>query len=603
MRTREFAEKHVRFDKPGSPITGRFRLPLYPFLGKPMDASDDIRIKRMVIYKASSCLGTVLGQIINAKRVACDVGDQIMVCQTDDDAAKFAKTRGKEWMQSVPDVMRLLKSDKYSCTNDLWLFRHKFLIITGPGITSAQSDQVRYVQTDESHLDKYADGILAEFEKRMGSRFSRQATHITTAPAQGKEVDRFFYQGTQEEWHWRCSNCSELIWPLWEDESKKHYNGERVFRWKESQSETEMLESIVAVCPHCQREHTDNDHDRYGLVRDGDYKRMNEAASMQYASFRWSAWGAAHWMPWRDHLAEYLQALRDARLGLFKTHEDFVKKRECRSYSPEIPNLGISIEGRDYQMGEKWEVEESIRIGSIDVQDEGGLHFWAQADEFSRDGSSRRIAYAKLTTWDLCKTFMESHGVHAHNTFVDCGHRSKEVFARCSEWEWYALRSTDDDEFTHFRTISPSEPKVSFTRPYSKTEEQDSQRGRKKLEIVRIERGRKLPFGFCYSRSWSKPVIGSILLMLKGDKSERYYGIAKDFPAEYEAQLHSYILTKTYLKTTGAERRFMKQVRSQDHAFATSSMCIVGAMISGFFPLDFATVEAQSRIDDGEEAA
>lgn len=127
-------------------------------------------------------------------------------------------------------------------------------------------------------------------------------------------------------------------------------------------------------------------------------------------------------------------------------------------------------------------------------------------------------------------------------------------------------------------------------------------KGKKKLRLVRPRPG-KLPEGFCYSRLWSKPVIGNVLMMLKSDKSERYYGIAKDFPSDYEAQLHSYVITITRLKTTGAERRFLKQVRTQDHSFATSSMCIVGAIIAGSFPLHFAIPASQSAIDEQENAA
>ena len=112
MKTLDFCRKFVRFDK-SSPITGPFRDEMYPFIRKPMEAADSISCKRLVIYKASSCMGTVLGQIINVKRWIYDVGDQMMVCQTDDDAGLWAKTRGKNWFRSFPDAMRILSNDKY----------------------------------------------------------------------------------------------------------------------------------------------------------------------------------------------------------------------------------------------------------------------------------------------------------------------------------------------------------------------------------------------------------------------------------------------------------------------------------------------------------
>lgn len=594
MKTRDFAAKYIRFDKT-SPVTGGFRLPMYPFLGKPLDASDNIRIKRLVIYKASSCLGTVLGQIINTKRIAVDVGDQIMVCQTDDDASKWTKTRGKEWLESVPTVMRLLKNDKYAQTNDLWLFRHKFLKISGPGITAAQSDQVRYVQTDESHLEAYPPGRLVEWEKRMGARWDRQATHITTAADEGKEVDQFYYQGTQEEWHWRCTKCNELVLPLWDGRAKEKYNGERIFVWREYQSETATLESIFAKCPYCEAGYQDTSRERYSLQRDADYVSMNPNAPIEFASFQWAAFAAAHWMPWREFLAEHLAAIAAARLCDYKPHEDFVKKRECRSYKPVPPDLGEGCGIDDYTIGSVWVTEqEKMRDCSFDVQDAGGFHLWAQCDEFLRNGDSRRVEYQKLTTWQQAREFQQYHGVKASDTFCDAGHRMREVLGKCEEWGWYALFSADDSEFVHMVT-NPSDlhgPKIPIKKPYSMSQTEDAMIG---VAGKRIQRYRSVPAGYCLSRRWSKPTIGGYLMALKAGQS-RYYGIARDINPEFPIQLNSYAFTKVYDKKWGTTQVILKQVKTQDHAFACASMCLLGAVIRGFFPLAFHAQETKPEL-------
>lgn len=587
MKTRDFAAKYIRFDK-ASPVTGPFRLEMYPILGKPMDASDDIRIKRLVIYKASSCLGTVLGQIINTKRIAVDVGDQIMVCQTDDDATKFTKTRGKEWMESVPTVMRLLKNDKYAQTNDLWLFRHKFLKISGPGITAAQSDQVRYVQTDESHLDAYAPGRLVEWEKRMGARWDRQATHISTAANEGKEIDQFYYQGTQEEWHWRCTKCNELVLPLWSERAEAKYNGERVFIWKEYQSETQTLESIKATCPYCHAIYNDNSRERFSLQRDADYVAMNPTAPIEFASFQWAAFAAAHWMPWREFLSEHLAAIAAAKMGDLKPHEDFVKKRECRSYRPEIPDLGEGCGASDYVIGSIWITEhEKLRTVSFDVQDEDGFHLWAQCDEFLRNGDSRRLDYQKLPSWEAARSFQQHHGAKHTDTFCDAGHRMREVFKKCEEWGWYALFSTDDYDFVNMVTVDKTKPKIPVKHPYSIAQSEDAMIGQSGKRVLRWvdSRGRAIvPAGYCLSRRWSKPTIGGYLMALKGGQS-RYYGIAKDMSPDYVSQLNSYTYAKVLDKKYGTTSVILRQVKKDDHAFATSSMCLLGAVIRGFFPL------------------
>lgn len=587
MRTRDFAAEHIVFQKT-SPVTGRFRLPMYPFLGKPFDSADDIRVKRLIILKASSCLGTVAGQVINTKRIACDVGDQMMVCQTDDDSAKWTKTRGREWLESVPAVMRLLKNDRYAQTNDLWLFRHKFLIITGPGITAAQSDQVRYVQTDESHLAAYPQGRLTEFEKRMGARWDRQATHITTAPDVGREIHGFYDESSQDEWHWRCVKCNGLILPCWSDIAKQRYNGETVFHWKEDQSDTATLESIQAICPHCQAEVKDEPRSRYAVSEHGDYVPFNPSAPIESKGYQWPVW-AAHWIPFRETLSEFLVAMKSAREGDLKKHEDFVKKRECRPYLAEIPDDG-KLKVGDYKVGDIWIVDENKkRLCAFDFQ-EGhgaeGVHFWGQADEFLKNGTSRRLDYRRLESWADCRAFQLHHGVADSDAFPDAGHRGKEVFKQCALYKWYALIASDAEEFHH--TIKVEMKPTQITNPYfTQTKPQDSMSGKIIKDLRRgiiIPKGQKLPPGWCYSRTWSKPNIGFLLLRLKAGKLWEY-GIPIDINEEYVKQLNSYMETFDTSKKTGAKTRILKQIRESDHAFATSSQILVGAIVSGFLPL------------------
>lgn len=590
MNTRDFAASHIRFDK-SSPISGAFRLDYYPFLGKPMDAADDIECKRLVIYKASSCMGTVLGQIINAKRIVCDVGDQKMVCQSDDDAELWTKTRGKEWLKSIPDAMRLLSKDKYAVTNTLWLFRHKFLELSGPGINSAQSVQVRYIQTDESHLDAYGPGCLTEFEKRMGGRWDRNAVHITTAPAIGKEIDTFFLTGNQNEWHWRCPKCAQLVWPLWEDDSKQHYNGHRVLFSHEG--------AMHYACPHCEHTTTDTARARYDLVRDGDYVSMNPTAPKATQSFRWSAWSAAHWIAWADMDSEYQAAMESAKLGDYKPYEDFCKKRKCKAYEPTVLDFSDTPKS-NYNLGDVWITEhEKLRVASFDFQ-EGhgaeGIHWWGQVDEFARNGDSRRVDYKRLESWADCRGLQERHLVANLDTYCDSGHRDKEVFAKCALFFWQSLISSDDDSFNH--TINLGGTLKQVANPYyTQLKPQDSMSGQNARDMRKrgnfIPHGRRLPIGWCWSRTWSKPNIGYLLLRIKDGRLGREYGIAANIIDKYTEQLNSYIETTEINKRTGARKRILKQVKESDHAFATSSQCLLGAIIRGYFPVANQTIEIQ----------
>jgi hypothetical protein len=510
-----------------------------------------------------------------------------MVCQSDDDAALWAKTRGKEWVRANKDAMRLVSRDKYAITNDLMIFRHKFLEISGPGITSAQSVQVRYLQTDESHLEAFPDGRLIEFEKRMGGRWDRQGTHITTAPDEGREVDTFFLAGQQDEWHFRCPKCTELFWPLWAEDAKEKYGAE-VF--------VINGDSISCVCPHCHESFQDTARERYALVKDGDYVSQNPTASPETRSFRWSVF-AAHWISWREMLIESVAAMEAAKLGNLKPLEDFHKKRLCKSWKPFLPNFGGEKGVNDYKLGDVWETtEEKIRILSADFQagsGDEGAHLHALCVEYDRLGNSRRIEYRRLDTFEQLHQMALTLGVREAKVdgnltgkgtcvIVDSGHENRLVFRECSKYGWYAYRGSDLEQF-HVATIDGKQ--VSHPMPYSVPKPESGVVGEKQPDRLRGVAKGALPSGWAYCIVGDNNTLYGYLSALVGGSSGRYFGIASDMPEIYVANMPAFIpLVETDKKTNKAKATVWKRVR-KDHFWDCEVMALTLAMKHGHFPL------------------
>ena len=592
MKTLDFARAQIRFDK-SSPITGPFRDEFYPFLRAPFNAADSIECKRLVIFKASSCMGTVAGQIINLKRIVCDVGDQMIVCQTDDDAATWAKTRGKEWIRSNPDAMRLLSRDKYAMTNDLVLFRHKFLQITGPGISSAQSVQVRYCQTDESHLESYPDGRLIEFEKRMGGRWDRQGTHITTAPDEGREVATFYLAGQQDEWHFRCAKCAQLFWPLWGEDARAKY-GADIF--SSGQSET------VLFCPHCSERFKDTARDRYALNKDGDYVAQNPTAPPETRSFRWSVF-AAHWISWREMLIESNSAMEAAKLGNLKPWEDFEKKRLCKIYVPRLPDFGDAKGNRDYRLGDVWQPGgETLRVLSCDPQaGKAGeaAHRHALVTEWDRQGNSRRVCYRRIDTaaqlHEMAAEFGVREGKPGNNSHViiDSGHEPRRTFRECGQFGWYAFKGSDLQQFHVTKQgIGADAINVTHPMPYSIPEPQSGIVGEALPKNARKISAGRLPEGWAYCLTSHNPELYGYLYALITGSSGRYFGIASDMPECYAKNMPGFMpLIEPDKKTAIVKKIVWKKIR-EDHYWDLEVMALVIAIRAGFFPLG-----KQSEID------
>lgn len=586
MSTLDFARENIVFEKQ-SLISGPFNESRYRFIAPPLEACDSIATKTLVVFKASGCMGTVFLQIVIAKRIVCDTGDMYFVAQTDEDAKEWSVTRGSDFILRIPNVFRLRKmSDKFWQTQGRWMFRHKFLIITGPGKNARQSKQVRYVFTDESHLDEYENGALAEFDdRRQSAGWTGQSIHATTAPDSGREASTLYLLGRQNEWHWRCPSCHNLIWPLWEQYARDHYNGEQVFVWKDSQNEDETLASIIARCPHCSCEFKDTPRDR-STLNEGQYEAQNSDAPKHTDSFRWSVF-AAPWIEWKSILAKHLAAKKAALLGDYSKAENFIKKQLCMIYTPEAVDYGDSHINLI-----TWKPAlDTTRICSFDFQEgkgSEGVHWWGQVDEYARNGDSMRVAFNRLETWGNCRQFQLDHKAGDSHTYCDAGYSDKEVFYRCSQWRWYALISSDSDQFLHEVRVE-GKPQMIPHPYYTQTKPQDSMSGKHIIQTkkrgIRVPNGRSLPEGWCLSRTWSKPNIGFLLLRLKAGKLPMAYGVPHGFNPEFAKQLNSYLETVEEVKKTGARKRILKQVREADHAFSCSSQSLVGALVAGFLPV------------------
>lgn len=369
MNAIQWATKRIHFSK-SSPISGQFNIDRYPFLRKPLLALDNIRTRQIVVYKGASCLGTVFSQLAMCYRLDRRPGDMQFTAQTDDDAKDWSVTRGKQFMQQIPSLMSLLVNPdvknaitKIPMQNGLYLWPHQFLVITGPGINAQQSKQVRYLHTDESHI--FGPGVLAALDNRMGLRWDRASLHVTTAPDQAvivgeevvaQEVDVKYHEGQQDEWNQMCPHCNALFWPLWGEYAQDRYNGELIYHWTESQSETETLDSIHAACPHCGKEIIDEPRTRREMNSGGDYVCENPTHDATKESYRWSRL-APDWIPWRDVLSIYRSAMNMARNGDIMPYANFVKKELCMTWRGKVPDIADANITGDYMLANASDVD------------------------------------------------------------------------------------------------------------------------------------------------------------------------------------------------------------------------------------------------------
>ncbi|MFA7301983.1 MAG: phage terminase large subunit family protein, partial [Candidatus Shapirobacteria bacterium] len=572
-----------------SPISGQFDDSKYPLVRKPLLSLSEIHRKATVWYGPTQSIKSVLLQIATAYRLDVLRKSVLAVAQTDSDAKDFSTIKLKPFLERIPSLKNTVRKGAYSITLNQWLWATHELIISGPGENAQESKSVCFLHTDEAH--RYCveyPGAMAGLANRMGLRWDRHELHATTAADAGTEIDILYHRGHQNEWHVRCIYCNELFRPLWDDCAKETYNGARIFRWIDSPSETETLNSIEMRCPHCDGQILDTPRNRADMDDGADYIPGNPSADAMFQSFRWNAF-APRWKHWRDLLAIYLHAIHSAKLGNLKPYEDWVKKQEVRTWTGEFPLLGDSSASRDYKKSDIEIVDENkLRTLSIDRQEgkEGkGFHLWCLAEEWERDGKSRRVEYQEISSWTGAREMQEFYRVKSRDVGVDFGSQvGRDVFAACERWKWYALKSGDEQEFPH-QAIGANNTVTIIRRPFSEARPEDPMSGKAGLKGAKFRSG-QVPPGCCLSILWSKPTIYPIFYALKNGTAGRYYGIASDFNQVFIDQLHAYIPALDIDKKSLTTRKVIWQkVKEHDHSFVCGAQGLVIAARAGFYPM------------------
>lgn len=568
----EYARKHVNFWQ-SSPIVGQFDDAKYPFIRKPLLSLEDIDARETVVYGPTQSMKTVFAQIATSYRLAVHQCSILITAQSDDDVDEFSKVKMRPFIERLPHLINTVAAKP---TINLIQWPSYELILSGPGENASESKSVRFWHSDESH--RYGAGRMASLANRCGYRWNRHMLHTTTAADAGMEVDAKFHKGNQQEWHVRCLHCNALFQPLWEDESRRVYNGHRVFQWLDNGSETETLDSIRYVCPHCDKPIDNLPRNRVEMDDGADYIAMNPSADKTALSFRWNAF-ATRYKPLRDLLSIYLSAIESAKLGDFKPFEDWTKKHEVRTWDGQIPQVGIVSLGRDHELSGIEVIEGDLVLGSCDIQDAGGFHIWALADVWHNNGDSKRIAYDKLASFDDLRAWQLRRGIRdfvpgkdRHPFMVlDHGHREPEVFSACARWNWLGLKSTDEESFSHIITRR-NMPPITVEKPWSVVRTGNPLLGRAGAGIAKL----------CASRLWSKPRLYQLLYRLKQAETPRKYSIATDINPQFVDQLHSYIPAASIDKKTGSlAKTYWRKIKKDDHSFVCAAQSLLLAIIHG----------------------
>jgi hypothetical protein len=224
----------------------------------------------------------------------------------------------------------------------------------------------------------------------------------------------------------------------------------------------------------------------------------------------------------------------------------FIQKRLADFWSDEREDERVELDGfgysvADYASGEKWD-DEYVRFMTIDRQAD---HFWVVIRAWASDGRSRLLYFDKVDTWERLKVIQETYGVENRKTQVDCGFQTDEVYKRCAQNGWLALRGDRRDSYPH-----PTKGKPIY-KPFSRYQNVTASDGRKTM--------------VCY---FGNLPIKDILHQLRNQKGVSWE-IPDDIGREYMRQIDAEV------RRGEGKSAIWKKRHNDNHAVDCESMQIV----------------------------
>jgi hypothetical protein len=514
-----------------------------PWLKDPLDAFADIDAKEVCLLAPVGTGKTTMIEAALAFVVSEDAGGTMIVGQTDADVKDWSETRMQYTLRNTKETALLLPTGKHrhKLRKDAIIFPHMSLFLTGANISGLQAKSMRRVLCDE--VWTWDQGMIREAEGRLHDRWNRQFYLLSQGGFVGDEWHKKWSNTAQHEFCYECPACK--TWQPWKWENITYDDT--------IQDRIEMAQTAAMKCGNadCDFVLLDKPQIRRELATAGKYVKQNDGMP-ESKGYHYNA--LCNWrLPFWRLVIERCNAMDEVSRGNLDLLRQFVQKRLADFWSDEQEDNRAILSGSGYSLaeyddGEKWE-DEAHRFMTIDRQQD---HFWALIRAWSNDGSSRLLWFGKIDTWERVKVIQEKYKVENRKTQIDCGYQKDEVYKRCAQYGWLALRGDQRDNYPH-----PTKSGKPIYKSYSRYQNVNASDGKKTM--------------VCF---WSNLAHKDILFQLRNQK-----GVSWEIPED---------AGREYLRQIDAEARrgegktaVWKKKHNDNHAIDCEAMQTVLASMLG----------------------
>lgn len=411
-----------------------------PWMVEPLDEFSNTETNEIIILSPIGSGKTTMLEAAIAYIVAEDPSPTLVVGQTNNTIEEWFETRLEHTLQNTPECKVFLPTGKHKNNKkkDSILFQHMQLRSTGANVSGLQARSMRRVICDEPWT--YKKGMIRQSEGRLHDRWNRQWIGVS----QGGSVN--------DDWHGKWDNCNqyEYMWKCPCCGTRQPFSWTSVIYDEDPTNDINTAKSARMKCANSECEFivTDNSKDRRAITETSKYIKIKDGLP-NTKGFHFNI--LANWsVPLWRLVLERMKAMEEVSRGNLELLKQFIQKRLAEFWQESQEDNRITLDGggysyRDYINGEVWE-DETFRFMTIDRQQD---HFWVGIRAWSKDGRSRLLFYSKVDTWEELEKIRIQYNVEQRKTQIDCGFQKDEVYKRCAQYGWLALRGEQRNDFIH----------------------------------------------------------------------------------------------------------------------------------------------------------
>jgi phage terminase large subunit GpA-like protein len=326
MTVSEWASTYRILSQEETSAPGRWTNERTPYLVEIMDSLTDPSVSRIVFLAArqmgkSTLFVNYLGYLIHQNPAPA-----VIILPTVDLAEKFSTTRLANMFRDTPCLKALLPDDKTRSNKILFkAFPGMFLILTGAnstaGIISMPAPILIFDEIDNYPRDiGRGQGDVISIAEKMQTNFpNKKSIYTSTCTLEGQSrIQAMLETSTFKRWAHPCPNCGKY--------SQFGLRGEENPSNSKAVWNTRLnFETMKAICPHCNTEHTRREWEAGG----GKYIAQNPDANIE--GYHVNAFDHPS-ITWQEIVNEFIEAAHAIKRGDFSLMVSFVNSRLAEVY-------------------------------------------------------------------------------------------------------------------------------------------------------------------------------------------------------------------------------------------------------------------------------